>query len=225
MVRARVDLGQGHAPGEGGSAMPILVKMPKWGLTMKAGRVTEWLRPEGAEVAEGDPLLVVETDKAENEVEAPAAGVLRKIVAQAGDEIPVSDPVAVIAAPGEAVSDEEIAALVAAAAAERQAAETARAARPRVTREARAAARTAEGRVNASPAARKLARELGVDLATVLATGPGGRITSEDVERAAAEQREARDEVVALGDGTRLVALVAGAGSPPLVFLHGLSGS
>lgn len=204
--------------------MPILVKMPKWGLAMKAGTITEWLREEGAEVAAGDPLLEVETDKAIHEVEAPASGTLRKIVAQTGNEIPVGDPLAIMATAGETLSDEEIASLLAAAADEKQAAEKKVAAR-RVAREARAAARSDEGRINASPAARKLAQELGVDLSAVLATGPGGRVTSDDVERAAAEQSEAREETVTLADGMQLFSVQAGRGRPPLVFLHGLGGS
>ena len=65
--------------------MPTLVTMPKWGLTMKAGKVTEWLCREGAAVRAGEPLLTVETDKATNDVEAPADGVLRKIVAGVGE--------------------------------------------------------------------------------------------------------------------------------------------
>ncbi|MDP9472968.1 MAG: E3 binding domain-containing protein [Chloroflexota bacterium] len=155
--------------------MPTLVKMPKWGLTMTAGTVTGWLRDEGAEIEEGDPLLTVETEKAVNDVEAPSAGVLLKIVAEVGSEIPVSGPIAVIAAPDEALSEEEIASLVAAA----QPQQTGAKAGPagdgqRAAREARAAARDDSGRVNASPAARKLARELGIDLANVSATGPGG---------------------------------------------------
>ena len=69
--------------------MPILVKMPKWGLMMKAGTVTEWLRAEGDPVAAGEPLFVVETDKATNDVEAPGDGVLRRIVAGEGTEVVV----------------------------------------------------------------------------------------------------------------------------------------
>ncbi len=210
--------------------MPTLVKMPKWGLTMTAGTVTGWLRDEGAEIEEGDPLLTVETEKAVNDVEAPSAGVLLKIVAEVGSEIPVSGPIAVIAAPDEALSEEEIASLVAAA----QPQATGAKAGPggdgqRADREARTAARDDSGRVNASPAARKIARELGIDLANVSATGPGGRITSEDVERAAAEPAdtgEVREDVVVLGDGRTISYLVAGPpSSTPLVFLHGLGGS
>src|SRR3954465_3741947 len=93
--------------------MPTLVKMPKWGLTMTVGTVTDWLHQEGDEISAGDPLLTVETEKAVNDVEAPADGVLLKIVAVSGEEVPVSGPVAVIAAPGEELSDDQLDSLVA----------------------------------------------------------------------------------------------------------------
>lgn len=209
--------------------MPTVVTMPKWGLTMTAGTVTGWIVSEGEAVAAGAPLLTVETEKAVNDVEAPSDGVLRKIVAEAGAEVPVSGAVAIIAAADEAVSDEEIATLVASAAPAVAGSDPAApAARP--TREARTAAQDATGRVNASPAARKLAREMGIDLAKVEATGPGGRITSDDVERAAASAASAaaapREELIELADGRRLFTLTAGPPSaPPLVFLHGLGGA
>jgi len=208
--------------------VPTLVKMPKWGLTMTAGTVTDWIADEGSEVTAGAPLLTVETEKAVNDVEAPADGVLVKIVAAAGSEVPVSGPVAVIAAAGEVLSDDEIAALIATAA-PRAAASSATGRSSRGPRESRAASRDDSGRVNASPAARKLARDLGVDLTTVEATGPGGRITSDDVERATVEggDGEVTKEYLTLASGHRLFALRAGAGvaTPPLVFLHGLGGA
>jgi pimeloyl-ACP methyl ester carboxylesterase len=208
--------------------MPTIVKMPKWGLTMTAGTVTDWLRDEGAEVSAGDPLLTVETEKAVNDVEAPADGVLVRIVASAGAEVPVSGPIAVIAAPGETLSDEEIAALLVSAQPEAARTGVARTGE-RGAREARAASRDESGRVNASPAARKLAQELGIDLGAVEATGPGGRITSDDVERAAealAADPSPREETVTLGDGRTLAVLVAGPGQAQrVVFLHGLGGS
>lgn len=208
--------------------MPTLVKMPKWGLTMTAGTVTDWLRDEGTEVNAGEPLLTVETEKAVNDVDAPANGILRKIVAAAGSEVPVSGPVAIITAPDEDLSDDDLAVLLAAA--QPKAATANRAAEPRQARAARAAARDDTGRVNASPAARKLARELGIDLAAVEATGPGGRITSDDVERVVAAmprpEPEVRQEFVTLPDGRRLFAMSAGpADGMPIVFLHGLSGA
>lgn len=208
--------------------MPTIVTMPKWGLTMTSGTVTAWSRQEGDPITEGAPLLTVETEKAVDDVEAPASGVLRKIVADIGSEVPVTAPVAVITAPGEDLSDEELASLIASAT---PAAAAAGGAAPRVAREARQASRDASGRVNASPAARKRAGELGVDLAIVEATGPGGRITSEDVERAAAALASAaaapRTEFVELANGARIYALIAGPSDAPetLLFMHGLGGS
>lgn len=212
--------------------MPTLVTMPKWGLTMQSGTVTEWIAAEGETVAAGAPLLTVETEKAVNDVEAPTDGVLLRIVAQTGAEVPVSGPVAVIAAPGEAVSDDELAALLAAHSPTPGSGTGGAAAAAGPARQARAAARDGSGRVTASPAARKLAAELGVDLATVEATGPGGRVTSDDIARAAAslasqaaEPQEVRIELVESGIG--LNALLAGPADAPtrIVFLHGLGGS
>lgn len=209
--------------------MATVVKMPKWGLTMTAGTVTDWLRDEGAEISEGDPLLTVETEKAVNDVEAPADGILLKIVAGQGAEVPVSAAVAIIAAPGEVLSDAEIAELIESAAPKKAGGAAKRDGASAGGREGRTASRDESGRVNASPAARKLANELGVDLSVVEATGPGGRITSDDVERAAAERDEdpsPREERVTLADGRELNALVAGPGNgPKIVFVHGLGGS
>src|ERR671910_233825 len=208
--------------------MPTVVTMPKWGLTMTSGTITGWSREEGDPVTEGVPLLTVETEKAVDDVEAPASGVLRKIVAAVGSEVPVMGALAVITAPGEDLSDEDLQALVATSSG---ATAAAGGPSPRVAREGRQAARDSSGRVNASPAARKRAGELGIDLATVEATGPGGRITSEDVERAAvavaASAAAPRTEVVELADGTKIAALLAGPAdaTETIVFLHGLGGS
>jgi pyruvate dehydrogenase E2 component (dihydrolipoamide acetyltransferase) len=194
---------------------------------MTSGTVTGWSRQEGDPVTEGAPLLTVETEKAVDDVEAPASGILRKIVAEIGSEVPVTGPVAVIAAPGEDLSDEELAVLLASSSVAVGKADLA----PRAPRESRVAARDASGRVHASPAARKLAGELGVDLAHVEATGPGGRITSEDVERAGAAATAAsvapRTEMIELENGSKVFALVAGPedATQKLVFLHGLGGS
>jgi pyruvate dehydrogenase E2 component (dihydrolipoamide acetyltransferase) len=208
--------------------MATVVKMPKWGLTMTVGTVTDWFFEEGAEISEGDPIFTVETEKAVNDVEAPTDGVLFKIVAPQGEEVPVSAAVAIIAAPGESVSDEQLAALIAEAS-PRKATAAASSADVGAGREARAARRDDSGRVNASPAARRRAQELGLDLASIEATGPDGRITSDDVERAAAEANAdptPREERITLDDGRELNVLLAGAGDgAPLVFLHGLGGS
>jgi pyruvate dehydrogenase E2 component (dihydrolipoamide acetyltransferase) len=208
--------------------MATVVKMPKWGLTMTAGTVTGWLYDEGAEISVGDPIFTVETEKAVNDVEAPADGVLVKIVAAQGDEVPVSGPVAIIAAPGETVTEEKLASLIAEASPKKAAAGSTIVAAGGA-RAARAASRDVSGRVNASPAARRRAQELGIDLTAVEATGPDGRITSEDVEHAAAEagaDPTPREERISLTDGRELNVLLAGEGDgAPLIFLHGLGGS
>ena len=208
--------------------MPTIVTMPKWGLTMTSGTITGWSRAEGDPIAEGAPLLTVETEKAVDDVEAPATGILRKIVAEIGSEVPVMGAVAIITAPDEVLSDDDLDALVSSTAGP---ATSVGGAAPRAALEARQATRDSTGRVNASPAARKRAGELGIDLATIDATGPGGRVTSDDVERAAETATAAatapRIETVPLPDGTNIHALLAGPADAPetLIFLHGLGGS
>lgn len=82
------------------------LEIPKWGMTMDEGTVTEWLVSEGAQVSKGDPVVAVESSKLSGEIEAPADGVLRRIVAQAGETLPVGASVGVVA--GQDVPDEEI---------------------------------------------------------------------------------------------------------------------
>lgn len=207
--------------------MATIVKMPKWGLTMTQGTIVDWLVAEGTEVAEGDMILTVETEKAVDDVGAPASGILYKIVAPAGSEVAVSGPIGVILEAGESLSEEEIAALLAPSATAGEASPSS--AEPRSERrERRPTGRDSGGRINASPAAKKLAAELGIDLATVEATGPGGRITSDDVQRAADERVDPApvDRMVDLGHGRQMHVLQAGPASAlPMVFVHGLGGS
>jgi len=207
--------------------MATIVKMPKWGLTMTQGTIIDWLVEEGTEVSEGDMILTVETEKAVDDVGAPASGVLFRIVAPAGSEVEVSGPIAVIAAEGETLTDADVEQLIRpepttpAPAASGAAAANGK-------RDRRSPKRDTGGRVNASPAAKKLATELGVDLAGVEATGPGGRITSDDVQRAADENVDsaAVERDIALPDGRSIHVLEAGPKSDrPLVFIHGLGGS
>jgi pyruvate dehydrogenase E2 component (dihydrolipoamide acetyltransferase) len=145
--------------------------MPKLGLTMTEGTVSSWLKKEGDEVKESEPLFEVETDKLTNTIEAPASGILRKIIAEAGATVPVLDKIAVIAA-----ADEDISGLLSGGAAPAPAAADATPA----AAAAPAAAPSGE-RVVASPRAKKLAKEKGIDIALVKGTGPNGRITEDDV--------------------------------------------
>jgi pyruvate dehydrogenase E2 component (dihydrolipoamide acetyltransferase) len=208
--------------------MAILVKLPKWGLTMESATITEWLCAEGSSVHAGDPLFVAETDKAAHDVPAPGDGVLRRVVATEGSSVAVGGAVAVLTEPDESLTDDEVEEFLAAQATRaRPLAGVARTAAPE-RRRPRAADRDERGRVRASPAARKLARELGVDMQMVTATGQGGRITSEDVERAADGDGEpdVRQDWARLDDGRRIFYVLAGPpGVSPIVFIHGLAGS
>ncbi len=154
--------------------MAVELVMPKWGLSMQEGVITTWLKREGDSVEKGEPLLEVETEKITNVVEAPASGILARILYPAGSVVPVTRVIALIAALGEPVP--EVAVPPAAEAKAPVAAPTV------VERPAPAAAGT--GPIPATPAARRLAKEHGVDLASVRGSGPGGTITKEDVERA-----------------------------------------
>lgn len=155
--------------------MAYQVIMPKWGLTMKEGKIARWLKAEGEAIQAGEALLEVETDKITNVVESPGTGVVFQIVVPAGEVAPVQAVLAIIAADGE--TPERVAGGAAAPAAE--AAPAAAAAAPA------AAPAEDEGFVRAMPAARKLAKELGVRLSTVTGTGPKGAITEKDVREAA----------------------------------------
>ncbi len=218
--------------------MATILSMPKWGLSMKTGLIVEWLKKAGEPVQEGEPIVEIESEKATNEVEAPVTGIMRTIEIQEGDSAPVGAAIAVIILPGEELSDEQVAALLREdAEIKRQRAEklTKQAAAPKATT-TDAASRvmrtptSAGGRVNASPAARRLAQELGVDLTTLIGTGPGGMIGREDVQRAADEAKavsaeEAEEKVVDVG-GVAIHYLIAGpASAPRVVFVHGLGGS
>ena len=154
--------------------MAKVVVMPKLGLTMTEGTVSKWLKKIGDAVKEGEPLFEVETDKLTNTIEASASGVLRHLFVEEGITVPVLDKVAIIAA-----ADEDISSLLGGAPA--PAAEAAPSAAPAAA-PAAPAEKKAGGRVIASPAAKKLAKEKGIDLSLVTGTGPNGRVTEEDVK-------------------------------------------
>ena len=165
------------------------VILPKLGLTMDEGKIVAWRKREGDRVEAGEILFEVETDKATMEVEAAAAGFVRKILVEEGSTAPVATTIAVIAD----TADEPVGEL--AEGILRAPATTAPAAvAPPATGggPTPAHAPSPDGeRVRSSPAARKRAQELGVDIGAVSGTGPGGRITIEDVEAAAAMARRA----------------------------------
>lgn len=137
--------------------MVTRVMMPRLSLTMKEGTVVEWFKREGETVEKGEPLVEVLSEKVTYDVEAPAPGVLRKILAEEGADVPVAETLAIITAP-----DEEL---------------------PEIEAIVKAPVEKVRERVLASPAAKRLAREYGVELALVEGTGPEGRIIEEDVRR------------------------------------------
>ena len=151
------------------------VLMPKLGLTMTEGTIEEWKYKEGDSVKKGDILFSVATDKLTNDVEAEADGVLLKILLPEGETAPCKAVIAYIGEAGEVIAE-------GGASAESTAAQTLASSAAAVPAKAPAATRDPGTPVLASPAAKKLAKEKGVDLALVAGTGPKGRITLEDVE-------------------------------------------
>jgi pimeloyl-ACP methyl ester carboxylesterase len=155
--------------------MAVEIVMPKWGLSMQEGTIGTWLKRDGDTVGRGEPVVEIETEKITNLVEAPADGVLR-IVHPVGSVIAVTQVIAWVAAPGEVLPETENAAPEAravGASAAVPAAPAGDSARPPEI-------------IRAMPVARKLAKDQGIDLATITGSGSGGAITKEDVERAIA---------------------------------------
>ena len=185
--------------GVGAVIVPTEVKLPRLGQGMESGTVVRWLKAEGDAVAKGEPLYELDTEKVTQEVEAEASGVLLRIAAPQGEELPVGTTLAFIGETGEAVP-------VAAAPAPRQPEPAAAPPPPRSN--GRGADRVdlelAGGRLKASPLARRIARERGIELAGIVGTGPEGRIVAEDVERTAEVSAPAVAAAVPAGDAERV---------------------
>lgn len=138
--------------------------MPKLGETMDEGQIGKWLRKKGEKVEKGESLFEVTSDKANFEVESPATGILREILAEEGQAVPVTNVVGYIADSMEEQLPEEV---------------------TTVTEPPEPASSPSERkkRIKISPLARKLVEQRGIDISQIKGTGPGGRITKEDVER------------------------------------------
>lgn len=139
--------------------MPTKVTMPKLSLTMKEGTVGKWYKKEGEPVEKGEPIVELVSEKATYDLEAPASGILRKILVTEGSDVPVNQTLAIITGPSELFSETDINSTESPACAE------------------------PETRIPASPAAKRLAREHGIDLSLVKSSYPEGRISEEDVKR------------------------------------------
>jgi pyruvate dehydrogenase E2 component (dihydrolipoamide acetyltransferase) len=207
--------------------MTVKVLMPKGSDTMTEGKVLKWLKKEGDQVSTGETVVEIETDKVDMEVEAMGSGVLRKILVQAGKVVPVGELLALVAKPDEDISSllkgegsagaqppagsTVPAPAPATAAPQRPAASASPAATdvapvphagPAHAPTSRGATPSAHepakgGRVLASPLARRMAQEMGLDLNRIAGSGPAGRIVRQDVERVAALAVEARAARVA----------------------------
>jgi pyruvate dehydrogenase E2 component (dihydrolipoamide acetyltransferase) len=170
--------------------MAFSVVMPALEMAQETGKLLAWRKKDGDRVVKGEPLLEIETDKAVVEVEAPADGILAGIKAHEGADIPVGQTIAWIVAPGEQVPVESAASAPAARAGVHAKAETT----PTAPVGATVSSPTSVSSVKISPKARRLAKELGVDIANVRGTGPGGEVLASDVQAAAAAPASARSE-------------------------------
>ena len=151
------------------------VLMPRLDPGMQSGKIVEWLRKEGEMVQKGQPIVVIEGEKTTFEVEAPETGTLSKLLAAVGDDVQVSQPIAIIGGSGTVSTTTQT---------------EGPKSQPSTTVTASLAQPTMPGdRAVASPAARRLAQEAGLDLSQVRGTGPGGRISREDVLAAADRQK------------------------------------
>jgi pyruvate dehydrogenase E2 component (dihydrolipoamide acetyltransferase) len=151
--------------------MATAVVLPKFGMTMEEGTIVEWYKREGQWVEKGESLLQIETDKVTMDVEAPAAGILRGVQVSVGEVVPVGQSLAYIfALDEEAEKVESIPSQVSEEAVKEVAADS------------KKAAVQSKSRVMATPVARRLARDAGVDLAKITPTRPSGRIGKADVE-------------------------------------------
>ena len=161
--------------------MPRLmaITIPKWGIEMERGTISEWRVAPGAEIAKGDELVDIETDKIVNSFEASDDGILVRIIAEEGEELEVGSLIGVMAS--EPVSDEEVDAFIAANLAGGQAgAESG--SQSASTAAAPASGTDKSSAIRISPALRRKAERLGLDIATIPGTGYGGRILRDDIE-------------------------------------------
>jgi pyruvate dehydrogenase E2 component (dihydrolipoyllysine-residue acetyltransferase) len=202
--------------------MATEIKLPRLGQGMESGTIVKWLKSEGDQVEKGEPLYELDTDKVTQEVEADASGVLLKIAISSG-EVEVGKTIAVIGEQGEEVAaevekpsgDGDSAQAVgddaqeegSPARAREQDREEGRRASAGVSEqvtEIRQPSGDNGGRVKASPLARRIARERGIDLGAVAGTGPDGRVVAEDVERSAASAGPAQLAATAATEGVEV---------------------
>jgi pyruvate dehydrogenase E2 component (dihydrolipoamide acetyltransferase) len=184
------------------------VIMPALGVAQEKGTLLNWLKAEGQSVSKGEPLMEVETDKATVEIEAPASGILTNVTASAGDEIPVGNRIAVILAPGEVATPAAVQepsphpnplpegeGMRKGRTLPEGESEILSEGHPLPIGEGRGEGRSAvRGKILASPAAKRIAREKRIDLASLKGSGPDGAVLAEDVLHSTTSQAAAPGE-------------------------------
>lgn len=153
------------------------ITMPQMGFDMTEGVVANWLKAEGDTIQKGEPIAEIETDKTTMQIEAFASGILSKIIAPAGAKVPVGTTIGIISAPGEAAPT--------AVSAPQAVAPT-----PVATVETTPVKAISNAAVNATPVARRVADQMGIDLSLVKGSGPDGQVTKADVESYTAPKAE-----------------------------------
>ncbi|WP_144463056.1 dihydrolipoamide acetyltransferase family protein [Siminovitchia fortis] len=165
--------------------MAVEIIMPKLGMGMKEGTVVEWLKRKGDKVEKGESVAVISSEKIEKDIEAPDSGVLLDVAAEEDETVAVGKAIGYIGEPGENISSVSESEKQPVAAARETAASVEKAGRPPINMQIK---------VRVSPAARKLAKAEGIDVNTVKGTGPQGRVTREDIEKAIKNRLEDKNE-------------------------------
>ncbi len=167
--------------------MAVKIVMPSLGMYTVEGELTRWLADEGMQVAEGQQVLELTTEKTTVEIEAPAAGILHRVALE-GEQVKVEGLLGYILVPGE-MPPAASRATPGTASGDGEPSSNAAVSQPAASAGTPSETSGSGGSLRASPAARRRARELGLDLQQVTGTGPGGRITETDVEKAASSRR------------------------------------
>jgi pyruvate dehydrogenase E2 component (dihydrolipoamide acetyltransferase) len=184
--------------------MATVIEMPALSSTMKKGKVVKWCKKEGDSVEKGEILYEVETDKVNVEVESLTSGYLRKILVAEDIEVPVNTPIAIITVS----MDEDISAVVGAGPLP-EVSPPEEESEIKIERE-----RKKIPKVKISPLARKMAEEQGIDPETLQGTGPGGRVTKQDVEKAVAAKSQIPADLGKVGAGKEVLPDVRGKDIP-----------
>lgn len=182
--------------------MVVEVVMPKLGITMESGTVVKWYKKEGDKVEKGEPLVEIIGEKVTYDLEAPASGVLRKIIGREETEVPVSQIIGFIGKLDEPIPQVEIPPKVEVKPIPQVEIPVKVEVKPPIQLEVPAKIETGE-EIRASPLAKRIAREQGIDLRQVVGTGPGGRITEEDVrkfsEKGVVRERKVKQVIPLIG--------------------------